>query len=129
MFYNKVLFAIELKTVADKRVPFSNVPQHQVDNLTEAEQYSEVRAGFIFNFRNERGNPTYFIPILAYRKYLQIAKSGVIEHEDYRGRINKASIPLHICEQIGYRILCEVKRVHYRYFITQGLDNILMRRK
>lgn len=126
IFYNSTLFAVELKTVADKRIPFSNVPQHQIDNLTEAEKYADVRAGFIFNFRNEPGNPTYFVPVLAYRNYVMIAESGVKEHEKYRGRINKASIPLHICDQIGYKVHSEIKRVHYRYFIKDGLDGVLM---
>lgn len=128
MFHNKVLFPMELKTTKNKSISFAEaiIKQHQIDNLLEASKFENVIAGFLFNFREQPNNHTFFIPIERFVEYQNIAQNQ-LEHT-YVSRVNQQSIPIDICREIGYEVKAELKQVNYRYYMSDLLDTVLIHR-
>lgn len=130
MFYKRYLFAMELKTTDKKSISMNDsiIKDHQIESLLDASKYPNVLAGLLLNFRGEENNPTYFIDIDDFLTYKEYAKNQ-LEHP-YRcregRRLNRASISLDICEEIGFDLRNELKQVHHRYFISDMLENILL---
>ena len=124
LFYNGYLFPVEMKSTKGKSVSFSEsiIKANQIENLKEATDYEDVIAGFLFNFR-EPDNKTYFVHIDEFLKYKNIAENQ-LDHT-YINKINKSSIPIKICEEIGIEIKSVKKRVRYRYLIKDGLDKLI----
>jgi penicillin-binding protein-related factor A (putative recombinase) len=124
LYYNDHLFPIEMKSTKSKSVSFSEsiIKQHQIDNLLDSVNYNGVIAGFLFNFR-EPDNKTYFVHINDFVKYKHIAENQ-LEHT-YQSKINKSSIPIAICQEIGYE-LKNVKKVRkYRYYLKMLFDELI----
>ncbi|PAV30373.1 hypothetical protein CIL05_07840 [Virgibacillus profundi] len=128
VFNNKTLFPLELKTTDKKSISMKEeiIKAHQVEKLAEANTYEDVIAGFLFNFRNEE-NSTFFVPIEEYQRYKNIAQNQ-LEHS-YKAKVNRASIPIGICKEIGVEVLSVKKRVHYHYFIKQLTEDLIAREK
>jgi penicillin-binding protein-related factor A (putative recombinase) len=125
LFYKDHLFPIEMKSTKDKRFSFSEsiIKQHQIDNLLEASKFDGVISGFLFNFRIE-GNPTYFVDINSFIEYKNVAQNELTQHI-YKSKINKASISLNICMEIGVEVGSVLKKVKHRYFISMFLDQLI----
>lgn len=125
MFARSHLFTLELKSTKAKSVSFSEsvIKQHQIDKLLEASEYENVISGFLFNFR-EPDNKVYFVTIQDFIKYQYIAQNEIKEHK-YISKINKSSIPIGICNEIGIEIKGFKKRVKWHYhmkeFITEAI--------
>lgn len=124
LYYKDYLFPIEMKSTKGKSVSFSEsiIKQHQIDSLKEATKFEGVIPGFLFNFR-ESDNATYFIHIDRFIEYQHIAQNQ-LEHT-YQNKINKSSIPVGICREIGIE-LTNVKKVKkYRYYLNKLLDELI----
>jgi penicillin-binding protein-related factor A (putative recombinase) len=124
LYYKDHLFPIEMKSTKGKSFSFSEsiIKQHQIDNLVDAVKYDGVIAGFLFNFR-ESENQTYFVHINDFMKYKHIAENQ-LEHT-YQNKINKSSIPLAICKEIGIEVR-NVKKVRkYRYYLNKLFDELI----
>jgi penicillin-binding protein-related factor A (putative recombinase) len=124
MYYKDHLFPIEMKSTKSKSISFSEsiIKQHQIDNLLDAVNYDGVIAGFLFNFR-EPDNKAYFIHINDFVKYKHIAENQ-LEHT-YKSKINKSSIPIAICQEIGIEVT-NVKKVRkYRYYLNKLFDELI----
>lgn len=90
------------------------IKKYQIESLTEANTYENVVPGFLFNFRVE-GNPkTFFIHISDFNEYKNIAENG-LEH-NYKSRVNRSSIPIGICEEIGLELKWYKPRTRYTYY-------------
>jgi penicillin-binding protein-related factor A (putative recombinase) len=113
------LIPVELKSVQENRVSFSEsiIKRHQIKALEEASEYEGVIAGFIFNFRSFN-NRTYFVHINDFIKYKNIAENQIKEH-NYKSKVNKSSIPIGICEEIGIEIKNKLLKSRYRYNVRQ----------
>lgn len=128
IFHKGYLFPMELKSTNKKSISLSEkiIKQHQIDNLLEATNFDKVISGFLMNFR-EPTNKTFFIPIKEFVKYKHLAEND-LEH-NYKCRknkkLNKASIPIDICEEIGYEVLNSKKRTRYRYMMTHLIDHLI----
>jgi len=124
MHHNGHLFSIEMKSVKSKSISFaeSMIKQNQIDNLADASTYDDVIAGFIFNFRLDE-NLTYFVGIQEFLKYKNIAENQ-LEH-NYISKVTRSSIPIGICKEIGHEIKSAKKKVNYRYFIKNALENLI----
>ncbi|MBX4152315.1 hypothetical protein K1X09_34010, partial [Paenibacillus lautus] len=111
MFGLEHLFTLELKSTQQKSVSFDEkiIKQHQIDKLKEASQFSNVISGFIFNFR-EPDNRVFFVHIKDFLDYKYIAQNHIKEN-NYKSKVNKSSISLAICEEIGLEIKGFKKRV------------------
>lgn len=119
------LFPIEFKSTKDKKFSFSEsiIKKHQIEALQDAATYDGLIAGFIFNFRSE-GNETWFVHIDDFIKYKHIAENGIKEHT-YKSKVNRASISLDICREIGIEVKNVKKKVRYRYYINQLVDCLI----
>jgi penicillin-binding protein-related factor A (putative recombinase) len=120
------LFTLELKSTGNKSISFDEkiIKQHQIDNLVEANTYDGVISGFIFNFR-EYENATYFVGIDEFNKYKDVAQSE--SSESSYVKLNKSSIPLEVCEQIGVKIQCYKKRTNFHYHIKTFVEEAIVR--
>lgn len=128
IFSKGYLFPMELKSTDKKSISFSEkvIKQHQIEELEKATKFERVISGFIMNFR-EPENKAFFIPIKEFVKYKNIAENE-LEHS-YKCRegkkLNKSSISIDICEEIGFEILNAKKRTRYRYMISHLVDQLI----
>lgn len=129
IIFNKgYLFPMELKSTDKKSISFSEkiIKQHQIHNLLEASKFDKVMPGFLMNFR-EPENQAFFVPIQEFVTYKYLAENQ-LEH-NYKCRegkkLNKASIPIDICEEIGFEVLNSKKRTRYRYMMTDLIDRLI----
>jgi penicillin-binding protein-related factor A (putative recombinase) len=120
------LFPIELKSTKGKSFSFSEsiIKEHQIKALEDAARYDGLIAGFIFNFR-EPENKAFFVHISDFITYKNIAENQ-LEHT-YKSKINKSSIPIGICEEIGIEISNVKKKVRYRYYINKLISELIDR--
>lgn len=128
IFHKGYLFPIELKSTDKKSISFSEkiIKQHQIESLLEATKFDKVIPGFLMNFREPK-NRAFFVPIQDFVTYKHIAENQ-LEH-NYKCRkdkkLNKSSIPIDICEEIGFEILNIKKRTRYRYIMTDLIDRLI----
>lgn len=120
------LFPVEFKSTKDNKISFSEsiIKGHQIESLRKASEYQGLISGFIFNFR-EHDNYTCFIHIQDFIEYKNIAENG-LEHT-YESKVNKASIPIGICKEIGIEIKNVKKKVKYRYLVNKLLDELIIK--
>lgn len=125
LFYKDHLIPVELKSTKSKSISFSEsmIKANQIRNLEEAIKYDGVIAGFIFNFR-EPDNKAYFVHINDFVEYKHIAENEIKEHK-YKSKVNKSSIPISICEEIGIEITNVKKRTNYRYLVNKMIKQVI----
>lgn len=130
LYHNGYLFPVELKSTKGKSISFSEsmIKAHQIKSLTEAIKFKGIISGFLFNFRLDSDNKTYFVPIGEFNKYKMIAENQIKDHT-YKSKVNKSSIPIAICEEIGIELHSELKKVNYRYEIRRLLDELINENK
>lgn len=119
------LFPIELKSTGQRSISFDEkiIKQHQIDALKDAVEYDGLIAGFIFNFR-EYDNYTCFIHIRDFLEIQHLSQNQITEHR-FQCKLNKSSIGLDICKEVGIEIKNVKKKVKYRYYIKQLLDQLI----
>lgn len=125
MYYKNYLFPMEMKSVNAKSIGLKEnmIKAHQIKSLKEATKYDGVIAGFIFNFRKDE-NRAFFVHIDDFIKYKKCAEEGVCDIT-YKNKVNKSSIPIGICEEIGIEIKNSLKQKYYRYYINNLLDELI----
>lgn len=123
IFSKGILAPLELKSTEKKSISFAEniIRPHQIKNLTIANGYDGVIAGFLFNFR-ECDNQTFFVHIQDFNTYKKIAEKQ-LEHV-YESKVNKSSIPIDICKEIGIEIENKKIRTTYKYDVNKLIENI-----
>ncbi|NDJ99777.1 hypothetical protein [Bacillus subtilis] len=118
LHFNGYLFPFELKSTKDKSIAFREkiIKPQQIKYLKEATQYPNIIPGFLFQFR-EPENKVYFVHIDEFLKYKNIAEKQ-LKHT-YKNKVNKASIPIAICEEIGTEVRWMKKKVNYTYYLNK----------
>ena len=118
IFGNHHLFPVEMKSTQDNKISFSEsiIKQHQIDNLFWAAKFEGIIPGFIFNFRSF-DNETYFVHINEFCKYKEAVENKVNDFAYVK--LNKRSMPIEVCRQIGIKINNIKKKVNYHYFIKE----------
>ncbi|MBE1868700.1 Holliday junction resolvase RecU [Bacillus subtilis] len=118
LFFKGYLFPFELKSTKDKSISFSEkiIKSQQIKYLKEATQYPNIIPGFLFQFR-EPENKVYFVHINDFLTYKNIAEKQ-LKHT-YKNKVNKASIPIAICEEIGTEVRSMKKKVNYTYYLNK----------
>ncbi|MDL5612268.1 hypothetical protein [Bacillus halotolerans] len=118
LHFNGYLFPFELKSTKNKSISFSEkiIKGQQIKHLKEASQYPNIIPGFLFQFR-EPENKVYFVHINDFLEYKNIAEKQV-EHT-YKNKVNKSSIPIAICEEIGTEVRWMKKKVNYTYYLNK----------
>ncbi|MEY8695856.1 Holliday junction resolvase RecU [Bacillus safensis] len=124
LYAKGVLFPLELKSTKSKSISFSEsmIKSQQIKHLEAASKYKGVIPGFLFNFR-EPENRVFFVHIEDFLKYKEIAENQ-LEHT-YISKVNKSSIPIGICEEIGTEVRWMKKKVNYTYYINKMCDNLI----
>jgi penicillin-binding protein-related factor A (putative recombinase) len=77
---------------------------------------------FLFNFR-EPDNKSFFVHIQDFVTYKHIAENQ-LEHT-YQSKINKSSIPIAICQEIGIELKNVKKVKKYRYYLKILFDELI----
>ncbi|MEK4692225.1 hypothetical protein NSQ09_21755 [Bacillus sp. FSL W8-1202] len=118
LHFNGYLFPFELKSTKNKSISFSEkiIKPQQIKHLKEATQYPNIIPGFLFQFR-EPENKVYFVHIDDFLKYKSIAEKQ-LEHT-YNNKVNKSSIPIAICEEIGTEVRWMKKKVNFTYYLNK----------
>lgn len=130
LFDQGCLFSLELKSVNAKSISITDpkiIKPHQVESLLEASMYENVVSGFIFNFRATDDNGTFFVPIDEYLEYCDIAING--KEYTYKSKVNRSSIPVGICEEIGIRIKNFKKRTNYHYHVKDFIEQAISQQR
>lgn len=124
LYAKGVLFPLELKSTKSKSISFSEsmIKAQQIKHLEAASKYEGVLPGFLFNFR-EPENRVFFVHIKDFLTYKNIAENQ-LEHT-YISKVNKSSIPIGICEEIGTEVRWMKKKVNYTYYINKMCDNLI----
>ena len=119
------LFPVELKSTAQKSISFEEkiIKKHQIQALEDAAKYDGVVAGFIFNFR-KYDNFTAFIHIKDFLEIQYLSQNQISEHR-FKSKLNKSSIGLDICKEVGIEIKNYKKKVKYQYYINSLLDRLI----
>jgi penicillin-binding protein-related factor A (putative recombinase) len=119
------LFPVEFKSTAQKSISFEEkiIKKHQIQALKEADEYDGLIAGFIFNFR-EYDNYTAFIHIKDFLEIQYLSQKQISEHR-FKSKLNKSSIGLDICKEVGIEIKNYKKKVKYKYYINSLLDSLI----
>lgn len=125
MFGQEHLFTLELKSTQQKSISFDEkiIKQHQIDKLNEASGFENVVSGFIFNFR-EPENRVFFVHIKDFLDYKYIAQNQIKDH-NYQNKVNKSSISLPICEEIGLEIKGFKKRTRWHYHMNDFINEAI----
>ncbi|MCY8997970.1 hypothetical protein [Bacillus inaquosorum] len=124
LHFKGYLFPFELKSTKDKSISFRDkiIKSQQIKYLKEATQYPNVIPGFLFQFR-EPENKVYFVHIDDFLTYKNIAEKQ-LEHT-YKNKVNKSSIPIAICEEIGTEVRWMKKKVNYTYYLNKLCDDLI----
>lgn len=125
LFSEGYLFPLELKSTKENRLAWNEsiIKEHQIESLVEASKYSNVISGFIVNFR-EPENRVFFVSINKFLEYKNIAENQIKIH-NYKSKVNKSSMPIGICEEIGIEIQGFKKRTNYHYHINDFIRSAI----
>ena len=131
IFAEKHLFPLELKSSGQKSVSILNadgtpnekiIKEYQIKSLVNATAFGNIIPGLIFNFR-EFDNCTYFVYILDFIKYRDVLQGK--SENCFKCKINKSSISIDVCDEIGLQIKNNLKRTNYHYFISDFIQNAI----
>ncbi|KAA6472125.1 PDDEXK family nuclease [Bacillus swezeyi] len=124
LHYKGFLFPVELKSTKNKSYSFSEkiIKSQQIKYLKEASKFDYVIPGFLFQFR-EPENKVFFVHIDDFLTYKNIAENQ-LKHT-YENKINKSSIPIKICEEIGTEVRWMKKKVNYTYYLNKLCDTLI----
>jgi penicillin-binding protein-related factor A (putative recombinase) len=119
------LFPIEFKSSGQRSISFDDkiIKQHQITALKEAVEFEGLIAGFIFNFR-EYDNFTVFVHIKDFLEIQYLSQSKISEHR-FKSKLNKSSIGLDVCKEVGIEITNVKKTSRHRYYIGKLLDQLI----
>lgn len=119
------LFPIELKSTSKRSISFDNkiIKKHQIQALKEAAEHKGIISGFIFNFR-EYDNFTVFVHIKDFLEIQHLSQSQISEHR-FKSKLNKSSIGLDICKEVGIELHNVKKSKRYRYYVNKLLDELI----
>lgn len=119
---SKILYFFELKSTKYKSISFEDIDKkeqqskmihkHQILGLKKYSEYNSVKAGFLFNFRDEKNNIE--------RTYFQ----DIIDFESMCKKINKHSFnEIDLCLNNSVKINGNKKRVRYNWDIDSFFKN------
>ena len=129
-FYNRTLFALELKSTKYKSISIERentasnshkmIKKNQINNLIECQSYDNIEGCFIFNFREQEEDI-----ILDERTYIM----NINDFSNFLASTDKMSInEKEILEFGGMMIEGIKKKKWFTYKVTDGLHNYLERK-
>lgn len=97
---SRTMYLLELKSVKGSSLPFSNIRQNQIKELTKASKYNII-CGFVVNFR-ERDNTTLFLNIKDFNSAMESWEKKSMNMQD-------------IIDNGGIEIKNKKMRTRYKY--------------
>lgn len=108
MFDGSRLFLVELKSTKGKSLPFSNIRTSQIEDLSKANKFKNIVAGFFIEF-NEIDR-AFFIKIEDFISF-QKTSSG-------------KSIPIKELEKLGVEVETTKLRVNNRFNVKKMIGDV-----
>ncbi len=107
-----ILLALELKHINGKSLPFSNIRENQIKELTEfSSKYYGIICGFLVMFSSvER---CYFLSIDKFNEFIE------------NNTESRKSIPLSYFTENGIELKCSKKKVSFTYGIEEFMQTFL----
>ena len=108
LFDGEYLFTLELKSTKGKSLPYSNIKEHQINDLLWCSEFANVISGFVIEF--DSLNECYFIKINDFVGFKQCNK--------------RKSLPIEFCRKFGLKIGIEKKKINRKFDIEKFLNEI-----
>ena len=124
LYHKGYLFPVELKSTKAKSFGYGEdkIKQYQLESLKKASLFKGVIPGLIINFR-EPENVAYFIHINDFLKCKEISEKGL--PHTYSNKLNKSSISIKTCEEVGIELKSALKKKYHRFYLNQLLDELI----
>lgn len=103
MFDGFYLYMLELKSTKGKSLPYSNIREHQINDLLWCDTFANIISGLVVEFSDY--NECYFIEISQFKEF---KKSS-----------NRKSLPIDFCKNKGIKIDVEKLKVNKKYNIEK----------
>lgn len=108
MFDGSWLFLVELKSTKGKSLPFSNIRTSQIEDLSKANKFKNIVAGFFIEF-NEIDR-AFFIKI---EDFISFQKTS-----------SRKSIPIKELEKLGVEVETTKLRVNNRFNVKKMIGDV-----
>ena len=108
LFKEDTLYMLELKSTKASAIPYTSIAENQFEGLLIASEFLGIKAGFLFNFRENK--ETYYVDI----------KDAI----ECKNTANRMSYPIKFAREKGIKIDQTLKRTRYRYDIGKMITNI-----
>lgn len=103
MFDGFYLYMLELKSTKGKSLPYSNIREHQINDLLWCDTFNNIISGLVIEFSNY--NECYFIEISHFK--------------EFKESNNRKSLPIDFCKKKGIKIDVEKLKVNKKYNIEK----------
>ena len=103
MFDGFYLYMLELKSTKGKSLPYSNIREHQINDLLWCDTFNNIISGLVIEFSNY--NECYFIEISQFKEFKESS--------------NRKSLPIDFCKKKGIKIDVEKLKVNKKYNIEK----------
>ena len=94
---------LELKSTKGKSLPYSNIREHQINDLLWCDTFNNIISGLVIEFSNY--NECYFIEISHFK--------------EFKESNNRKSLPIDFCKKKGIKIDVEKLKVNKKYNIEK----------
>lgn len=113
MFDGFYLYMLELKSTKGKSLPYSNIREHQINDLLWCDTYENVISGLVIEFSDY--NECYFIEISRFKVF--------------KDSSDRKSLPIEFCKNNGIKIDVEKLKTNSRFnierFIHECAEKVL----
>ena len=108
MYDGKRMYLLELKSTKAKNLPFSNIKQHQIEDLLKASKYINTICGLIIEFSELI--ECYFIEINKLKEFYD--------------KTSRKSIPIDYLRENGTKIEIKRLKVNNRFNISKFIEEV-----
>lgn len=109
IFDGEILFTLELKSTKGKSLPYTNIKNHQIDDLKWCSEFANVISGFVIEF--DSIDECYFIEIN--------------DFEAFKQESNRKSLPVDFCRENGLKIDFKKLKINRRFDINKFLQDVI----
>lgn len=103
MFDGFYLYMLELKSTKGKSLPYSNIREHQINDLLWCDTFNNIISGLVIEFSDY--NECYFIEISRFKVF--------------KDSSDRKSLPIDFCKKKGIKIDVEKLKVNKKYNIEK----------
>ena len=109
IFDGDYLYTLELKSTKAKSLPYSNIKEHQIEDLIWCSNFANVISGFVIEFSDL--NECFFVEISLFNKFYEES--------------NRRSIPIDFCRKNALKIDVTKLKVNRRFDINKFINDCI----